>query len=186
MSRNALLLRRLAVVAAALGLGACVGQPDGLDPPYRTAALIEAGVPAMCSVEDLAVVASFAAIADDASHVVVIYGGEPLCVAPAALVAPGGSVNPDFVDNARDPAGEDSAAAGLELDLGPTSGWDGLSDMRFLKSDMPPQNGDPVHPLSVGTPGGIVQDPTPQPARPGEKSPLIGPPPSSPNSPPDN
>ncbi|MBI5489961.1 MAG: hypothetical protein HY905_21685 [Deltaproteobacteria bacterium] len=185
MSRNAFLLRRLAVVAAAFGLGACVGQPDGLDPPYRTAALIEAGVPARCSVEDLAVVESFAAVADDGSLVVAVYGGEPLCVVPAVAVGAGGAINPDFLGRALDRAG-DPAVVSPEVGFETGSGWGGLSDARYLKSEMPPQNGDPPRTISVGAPGGMVQDPTPQPARPGEKSPLIGPPPSGPNTPPDN
>ncbi|MBI5502742.1 MAG: hypothetical protein HY907_21030 [Deltaproteobacteria bacterium] len=186
MSRKALLLRRLAVVAAALGLGGCVGGPDGLDPPYRAAALIEAGVPSTCSVEDLAVVASLAAIADDATRVVALYAGEPLCLAPRAAVGGDGTIDPGLLGGAFEGAGQDPTVVFPEVGFDPESGWGGFSDARYLKSDMPPQNGDPPRPIAVGTPGGIVQDPTPQPARPGEKSPLIGPPPSSPNSPPDN
>ena len=182
MSRNALGLHRLAVLAAALGLGACVGLPDGTQPPYRTAALIEAGAGSACTVEDLAVAATFVPLEDDASRVVAIYGGEPLCIASISAVGPGMWFESDPIEDETGRLGGEPFAGTPLPQLDDPPGWDGRTGALFLKTEGGPPEGNTPRTGSITTPGGVVQDPTPQPARPGEKTLSITPPPPGPGS----
>jgi hypothetical protein len=184
MSREASGLRLLGVVAGALLLGACVGQTDGPAPPFLREQLAAYGVPSACTADDLALADSFAPLLDDRSQVVALSGGEVLCLTPTApeplaLDLP--------VDDARSALGAmPPSSDGSALDAPPPwagTGTDYLTGGAGSTPSPNQQKGGQTFVLGITTPGGIVQDPTPQPARPGDgDSKNLGTPPAPPPS----
>ena len=165
MRREAHRLRRLAAALGALLLGACAAPGDGLDPPFLTFELQSAGVPAQCTAEDLAVGEGFEPIADDPDHVVAMVSGQPLCVIDSS-VAQASTPRPGARERCEETGGS-LAGGNFDPSRGPPPSWATGSE-RLLKSDGsqdPPPEYTPF--VSVG---GVVQDPTPQPAAPGDSN----------------
>ena len=180
MRREAYRLRRLAAALGALLLGACAAPGDGLDPPFLTFELESAGVPAQCTAADLAAAEEFAAVADDPGSAVAIVGGEPLCILD--LTAPPPSSPRSVAEERSEEAGGPFAdGEGFDPSLGTPPGW-ATGSGRLLKSGDGPQEPPPEY-TPYATPGGVVQDPTPQPASPGVlgSSKIVAPPAPAPS-----
>jgi hypothetical protein len=183
MSREAFGLRLLGVAAGALLLGACVGQTDGPAPPFLAEQLAAYGVPSACTGDDLALADSFAPLLDDRSQVVALSGGEVLCLTPATPETTELDILADDTRSALAAASASSAGAGLDA----PPPWAGSGTERLTGGKGPgptvnQQNGGQGYLLGVG-PGSIIQDPTPQPARPddGDSKNLSTPPVPPPN-----
>ena len=165
MRREAHRLRRLATALGALLLGACAAPGDGLDPPFLTFELQSAGIPAQCTAEDLAMAEEFAAVEDAPGSAVAMVGGEPLCILDLTAAPP--SAPRPVARERSEYAGGSPAGGNFDppRDAPPT--W-GTGSERLLKNDGS-QDPPPVYTPFVNV-GGVVQDPTPQPAAPGDSS----------------
>jgi hypothetical protein len=163
MRREAHRLRRLAAVLGALLLGACAAPGDGLDPPYLAFELQSAGIPAQCTAEDLAMAEEFAAVADAPGSAVAMVAGEPLCILDLTAAPP--SAPRSVVRERSEETGGPMMGGISDPSLGTPPSW--MTDSgRLLKNGSSPQDPPPVY-TPLTTAGGVVQDPTPQPAAPG-------------------
>jgi hypothetical protein len=187
MRREAHRLRRLAAALGALLLGACAAPGDGLDPPYLAFELQSAGIPAQCTAEDLAAAEEFAAVADAPGSAVAMVAGEPLCILDLTAAPP--SAPRSVVRERSEETGVPTAGGISDPSRGAPPSW-GTDSERLLKSGSGPQDPPPEY-APLTTAGGVVQDPTPQPAAPGGTgstklvSPSVAPAPS-PTQPSDN